>query len=137
MSSDLYRAGHGARSFRHGHTHNLRANSQRGVARRGAYICGAELPLFGNRPEAMVRCACAELTCIVNGPWVVPSSGVTPDAFPQAVEWACWEGASGFLAGRAVWRMVIGHPDVEAALQKDAVVLLQRLCDVVDETVGG
>ena len=76
------------------------------------------------------------ITRIVNGPWVVLSSGVTPDAFPQAVEWACREGAAGFLAGRAVWRMVIGHPDMEAALQKDAVSRLQRLCDVVDETVG-
>jgi sulfofructosephosphate aldolase len=104
---------------------------------RGADIYKAEMPLFGNGPEAVVRRACAELTRIVNGPWVALSSGVTPDAFPQAVEWACREGASGFLAGRAVWRTVIGHPDMEAALQKDAVVRLQRLCDVVDETVGG
>ena len=103
---------------------------------RGADIYKAEMPLFGNGPEAVVRRACAELTRIVNGLWVVLSSGVTPDAFPQAVEWACREGASGFLAGRAVWRTVIGHPDVEAALQKDAVTRLQRLCDVVDETVG-
>lgn len=103
----------------------------------GADIYKAEMPLFGKGPESVVRRACAELTRTVVGTWVVLSSGVTPDDFPQAVEWACREGASGFLAGRAVWRNVIGHPDVEAALQKDAVSRLQRLCDVVDEAVGG
>jgi len=60
---------------------------------------------------------------------------VSPDDFPQAVEWACREGASGFLAGRAVWRNVIGQADVGRALVDDAAVRLARLCDVVDRVV--
>ena len=104
---------------------------------RGADIYKAEMPLFGKGSESEVRRACAELTRTVRGPWVVLSSGVAPDDFPRAVEWACREGASGFLAGRAVWRTVIGAPDIEAALHDDALPRLQRLCEVVDRAVGG
>ena len=103
---------------------------------RGADIYKAEMPLFGKGAEAEVRRACAELTRTVKGPWVVLSSGVAPDDFPQAVEGACREGASGFLAGRAVWRTVIGRPDIEAALRTDAVPRLQRLAEVVDRATG-
>ncbi|MGG5820099.1 aldolase [Falsiroseomonas sp. HW251] len=103
----------------------------------GADIYKAEMPLFGKGSESEVRRACAELTRTVQGPWVVLSSGVEPDDFPQAVDWACGEGASGFLAGRAVWRTVIGKPDIEAALRTDAVPRLQRLAEVVDRAVAG
>ena len=103
---------------------------------RGADLYKAEMPLFGEGTEAEVRSACAEMTRTVPGPWVVLSSGVAPDAFPRAVEWACREGASGFLAGRAVWRTALAEPDLEAALRHDAVPRLRRLCDVVDRVIG-
>lgn len=103
---------------------------------RGADLYKAEMPLFGQGAEADVRRACAELTRTVNGPWVVLSSGVAPDAFPRAVEWACREGAAGFLAGRAVWRTTLTAADVEVALRDDAVPRLRRLCDVVDRVIG-
>lgn len=101
----------------------------------GADLYKAEVPRHGKGGEKAVRDECAELTRIIQGPWVVLSSGVSPDDFPQAVEWACREGASGFLAGRAVWRNVIGSSDIRKALEADAVVRLQRLCEVVDRIV--
>lgn len=101
----------------------------------GADLYKAEVPMHGQGGERAVRDACARLTRTIYGPWVVLSSGVSPDAFPQAVEWACREGASGFLAGRAVWRNVIGTPDVQRALVDDAAVRLERLCNVVDRVV--
>lgn len=101
----------------------------------GADLYKAEVPLHGQGGERKVRQECARLNDILAGPWVVLSSGVAPDDFPQAVEWACREGASGFLAGRAVWRNVIGSPDVQQALVQDAAARLQRLCDVVDRVV--
>ena len=85
--------------------------------------------------ERAVRDASARLTRTIQSPWVVLSSGVSPDDFPLAVEWACREGASGFLAGRAVWRNVIGQADVSRALADDAAGRLARLCDVVDRVV--
>lgn len=101
----------------------------------GADLYKAEVPLHGKGGERAVRQACARLTRTLKSPWVVLSSGVSPDDFPQAVEWACREGASGFLAGRAVWRNVIGQADVHHALIHDAAVRLARLCDVVDRFV--
>ena len=46
---------------------------------------------------------------------------------PPAVELACCEGASGFLAGRAVWASVIGSDDVERDLREISIPRLQRL----------
>jgi sulfofructosephosphate aldolase len=103
---------------------------------RGADIYKAEVPLHGKGSEAEIRGQCEKLTSLVASPWVVLSSGVGPDEFPQAVEWACKGGASGFLAGRAVWRNVIGSSDVEGGLKIDAVNRMKRLCDVVDRVVG-
>jgi sulfofructosephosphate aldolase len=101
----------------------------------GADLYKAEVPLCGTGPEAGIRRRCAELTETIASPWVVLSSGVPRDAFPRAVELACQEGASGFLAGRAVWRPVIGAPDIDAALREDAVPRLRHLAAIVDDTV--
>jgi sulfofructosephosphate aldolase len=106
------------------------------LGRRGADLYKAEVPLHGKGAEADVRLQCSELTGAIAGPWVVLSSGVPPDAFPRAVEWACREGASGFLAGRAVWSEAIGRPDIEAAFRDDSAPRLLRLCEVVDRWVA-
>jgi len=103
----------------------------------GADLYKAEVPLRGQGDPDEIRRRCAAITAAVDGPWVVLSSGVPPDAFPGAVELACAEGASGFLAGRAVWQGCIGAPDVERALREDAVPRLRRLAELVDTAVGG
>ena len=101
----------------------------------GADVYKAEVPSHGKGGETAVRAQCAALNRIIHSPWVVLSSGVDPDAFPQAVEWACKEGASGFLAGRAVWKNTIGASDSQKALREDAVGRLKRLGDIVDRFV--
>lgn len=101
----------------------------------GADLYKAEIPFHGQASESQVRAACAEITRAVDGPWVVLSSGVPEDIFPTAVRWACLEGASGFLAGRAVWLSCIGSEDVVQSLETDAAQRLTRLCEVVDEVV--
>ena len=108
----------------------------RELGSRGADLYKAEVPLHGQGTEAEVRSRCAMLTRTIASPWVVLSSGVPQDQFPIAVEWACREGASGFLAGRGVWRGVLGHPDMEAALRAEAAPRLQQLSAVVDRVVG-
>ncbi|MGU7771551.1 hypothetical protein ACV229_15360 [Burkholderia sp. MR1-5-21] len=102
----------------------------------GADLYKAEVPRHGKGGERVVREECAEITKVVKGPWVVLSSGVSPDEFPVAVEWACKEGASGFLAGRAVWRNVIGSVDINRELAGNATDRLKRLCEVVDKVIG-
>lgn len=98
----------------------------------GADLYKAEIPLRGQGDPDEIRRRCAAITAAVDSPWVVLSSGVPPDVFPTAVELACHEGASGFLAGRAVWQGCIGAADVERALREDAVPRLQRLAELVD-----
>ncbi len=107
------------------------------LGNRGADLYKAEVPLYGAGSEAEVRAACALLTRTIASSWVVLSSGVTAERFPLAVEWACREGASGFLAGRGIWRGVIGRPDREAALREDAIPRMERLCEIVDRVCGG
>jgi sulfofructosephosphate aldolase len=102
----------------------------------GADLYKAEVPHHGEADDTTIRRDCAALTRAIASPWVVLSSGVQQNRFPSAVALACREGASGFLAGRAVWSGVIGRPDVEHALAEDAVPRLRALCDVVDRAIG-
>lgn len=83
-----------------------------------------------------IRRRCARISATVGSPWVVLSSGVPQDVFPTAVELACAEGASGFLAGRAVWASCIGAADVERELTEAAAARLQRLAGIVDAVVA-
>jgi len=102
----------------------------------GADLYKAEVPLHADGDDAAIERRCAELTSVIASPWVVLSSGVPPERFPRAVALACRGGASGFLAGRAVWRGVIGHPDPARALRTVAAPTLRRLADTVDENIG-
>jgi sulfofructosephosphate aldolase len=101
----------------------------------GVDLYKAEVPLRGQGNEDEIRRRCSTLTKLISSPWVVLSSGVPQDLFPKAVELACREGASGFLAGRAVWASVIGSDDIERDLREISVPRLQRLCEVVDAAV--
>jgi sulfofructosephosphate aldolase len=101
----------------------------------GADLYKAEVPYKGQGTEEEIRRACAQITEAVASPWVVLSSGVPADLFPRSVELACREGASGFLAGRAVWASVIGSDDVERDLHEISIPRLQHLAAIVDENV--
>ncbi|MER7070838.1 aldolase [Terrabacter sp. NPDC000476] len=101
----------------------------------GADLYKAEVPLKGQGDDDEIRRRCAQITEAVDSPWVVLSSGVPAEHFAHAVELACREGASGFLAGRAVWASVIGSDDVERDLHEVSIPRLQRLGALVDEVV--
>lgn len=47
-------------------------------------------------------------------PWVILSAGVPMDLFRRQVDIACRCGASGFLAGRALWQEGVRQPTAEA-----------------------
>jgi sulfofructosephosphate aldolase len=106
------------------------------LGNRGADLYKAEVPLRGQGDPDEIRRRCARISAAVGSPWVVLSSGVPQDLFPTAVELAATEGASGFLAGRAVWASCIGAPDVERELAEAAAARLQRLAGIVDAAVG-
>lgn len=93
----------------------------------------AQVPLAGVGDERARRAASAQLNDCMTGPWVVLSQGVERELFEPAVRAACQEGASGFLAGRALWSDVVGQADVSAQLQQRSVPRLQSLIETVDE----
>lgn len=67
-------------------------------------IYKTEVPGDPEAPLAPVTARAAAITDRLACPWVLLSNGVAPDRFADVVGAVCAGGASGFLAGRAVWR---------------------------------
>lgn len=101
-----------------------------------ADIYKVEMPFGGKGSYQQLVDATARLNDLIKMPWVILSSGVAADLFPRAVRAAMQSGASGFLAGRAVWASVVGLPDTELMLQDLSVPRLKRLGEIVDEMMA-
>lgn len=102
----------------------------------GADLYKVEMPLYGKGTQQDLLNASQKLNEQINMPWVILSSGVDEKLFPRAVSVAMQAGASGFLAGRAVWSSVVGLPDIELMLRDISVPKLQRLGEIVDEMMA-
>ncbi|OBW95491.1 aldolase [Gallibacterium salpingitidis] len=102
----------------------------------GADLYKGEMPLCGNGDYSTLLDATKRLNENINMPWVILSSGVAPNLFPRAVRIAMEAGASGFLAGRAVWSSIVGLPDTELMLRDISVPILQNLGNIVDEIMA-
>jgi len=80
---------------------------------------------------------CRRLAAILDRPWAVLSAGVPFDQFTDIIRIAANEGgASGFIAGRSVWREVVslvGHQRQEF-LTYVALPRLERLIDVAEHS---
>lgn len=73
--------------------------------------------------------ACKELDAGVTVPWVILSAGVGYTDFRTQVEIACRAGASGYLAGRSIWRDAVSthEPGERAAAIQAARARLDEL----------
>ena len=71
----------------------------------GVDVLKAEFPLdpVEEPDESAARDACRQLTQASTVPWVLLSAGVSFEEFIRQTEIACASGASGVLAGRALW----------------------------------
>lgn len=87
----------------------------------------AEAPQFGVGDPVTIVDTARRITESIDCPWVVLSSGVTAVNFPNAVRMSIQGGASGFLAGRAIWADAITSTDPEAFLSSESVRRLQQL----------
>ncbi|MEL7234671.1 MAG: hypothetical protein AAGK74_09245, partial [Chloroflexota bacterium] len=110
----------------------------RRTAALGADVLKMEFPIdVTAEPDQQVWAdACAELTDTVDVPWVLLSAGVTFEQFVQQLEISCKAGASGYIAGRAVWGDGAKLPTAEARkawLQTVGVERIQRLSDIAAE----
>ncbi len=70
---------------------------------------------------------CHQLDKASKIPWVVLSAGADFEVFCQEVEIACRGGASGFLAGRAIWQEAMNVDDGEERAKLLATVGVDRL----------
>ena len=108
----------------------VEAAAELGAVAPSLYKC--EVPLHGRGDADKITRRCRDIDAAVATPWVVLSQGVEPADFPAAVEAACRGGASGILAGRAVWTAVLGAEDPTELLRRHSVPRLRELAEIVD-----
>ena len=108
------------------------------IARRlgalGPDVLKLEFPVDSNfhTDEALWMKACELVSQASPCPWAVLSAGVSFEMFVQQVEVACCSGASGYIAGRAVWKEGIPMPASERMkwLKRVAVNRLETLAEI-------
>jgi len=86
------------------------------------------------KDEAKMADHCRQLTETAKVPWVLLSAGVDYDTFNLQTRLACENGASGFLAGRAIWQEAPGLPEAEQEqfLTSTAVGRLKDLTSIAN-----
>jgi sulfofructosephosphate aldolase len=108
----------------------VEAASELGALHPSLYKC--QVPFGGKGPAAEITRWSREIDAVLPCPWVVLSQGVDPADFPRAVEAACKGGASGMLAGRAVWMSTLDDADPTRLLRQHSVPRLEQLAALVD-----
>jgi sulfofructosephosphate aldolase len=98
----------------------------------GCDLYKCQVPLGGRGDPAEITRWAREIDAATVCPWVVLSQGVDPADFPAAVEAACQGGASGMLAGRAVWTSTLQAEDPTELLRSHSVPRLAELGAIVD-----
>ena len=106
----------------------------RRLSRTGADVLKMEFPLdikFNSDRDAW-RDACQRLSEASAIPWVLLSAGVDFEQFKPQALLACQAGASGFLAGRAIWKEAAPMSSEERAafLRETASERLRQLLDI-------
>jgi|ERR1700722_14134149 sulfofructosephosphate aldolase len=99
----------------------------------GADLYKCEIPFHGDASPDDIRRQSERVTDVTGCPWVVLSSGVVAGRFPAAVQAACQGGASGFLAGRAVWADTVGPGDCRGRIRTKSMPRMAALIDIVNE----
>ena len=100
-------------------------------------VLKAEFPadIKFEQDEAKLLGLCQELNQASRLPWVLLSAGVDFESFRKQVKIACKAGASGFLAGRALWQEGVRIRSREKRLdffQNMAAPRLKELAEIAD-----
>jgi tagatose 1,6-diphosphate aldolase len=120
-----------------GNKARLVIDTVRDIASLPIDILKAEFPadLRYKADESKLMEQCHELDTASPVPWVVLSAGVSYNVFLRQVEIACQAGASGFLAGRAIWQEAVAIENVGQRSEYLATVAVERLKEL-NETAG-
>lgn len=100
-------------------------------------ILKSEFPADINheKDERRLQAYCQQLTETSRLPWVLLSAGINYEWFRKEVEIACKAGASGFMAGRALWQEATGASSREERLgffESQTVSRLRELAEMAD-----
>jgi tagatose 1,6-diphosphate aldolase len=112
--------------------------SAKRTAALGSDILKLEFPLdIKHQPneQAWIE-ACRAVTEAANVPWVLLSAGVDYEDFCRQVKAACLGGASGFIAGRAVWGDACKLSDADVRrewFETEAKSRMKRLSEIVQQ----
>jgi sulfofructosephosphate aldolase len=117
---------------RHGQREWAIVEAARELGATGCSLYKCQVPLEGKGDPAAITAHASEIDAALPCPWVVLSQGVAADDFPRAVEASCKGGASGFLAGRALWTATLGADDPTELLRERSVPRLRELGAIVD-----
>ncbi|MBC7156511.1 MAG: tagatose 1,6-diphosphate aldolase, partial [Rhodobacteraceae bacterium] len=104
----------------------------------GVDVFKLESPVNADEADgsAAVQAAFDEMGRLAGRPWVMLSAGAGQAAFRRVLEHAFRAGASGFLAGRAIWLDAFAHyPDwaaIEAGLRGGARAYLDEIAALAD-----
>jgi len=119
---------------------SLRAARAEGIAESastaealGADVLKVEFPvdLAASDGEVLAREALSRIDRVLGRPWVILSAGAPFATFERQLELACAAGASGYIAGRSLWREVVAAGDGERTAAVAAMLeRLERLNDV-------
>lgn len=97
-------------------------------------VLKAEFPadLGQQKGEAILLDLCRQLDEASQTPWVILSAGVDFDSFCREVKLACQAGASGFLAGRAIWQEAEAIADKQERIKFLSTVAVDRMKRLVE-----
>jgi sulfofructosephosphate aldolase len=109
----------------------VEAARELGALEPSLYTC--QVPYAGRADSAELTRRAGEIDAALPVPWVVLSQGVDPDEFARAVEAACRGGASGCLAGRALWTAALPADDPTDLIRERAAPRLRELARIVDD----
>lgn len=95
-------------------------------------ILKSEFPADINyeKDDDKLKAYCQELTNVSRLPWVLLSAGADFEIFHKEVLIACQAGASGFMAGRALWQEACSIKSREARKEFLGSTTLQRLKEI-------
>ncbi len=107
------------------------------LSKVGADILKLEFPVdvAFDSDKARWQASCEELSSVATIPWVLLSAGVAFETFAEQTQIACRAGASGFLAGRAIWKEAVTMSPVDRRkfLLETAVPRLQQLIQIAND----
>ena len=110
----------------------------RRLSQIGTDVLKMEFPVDQNFNENLDdwRSACQRISEVSSVPWVLLSAGVDFEMFEGQLEVACEAGASGFLAGRAIWKECapMSTDERKSFLETTAKKRLNRLLDIARES---